>query len=72
MVTLSLLRTVVGAAFGVIAAAMLIASADAQQGSFIEGAPGPGVEFAVYSRGSAEGLVLAAPDAESFFTTVDG
>ena len=65
-------RTIVGAVFGVLAAAMLFTSAGAQQGSFIEGPPGRGVEFAVHSGGPVAGLALAAPDAESFFTTVDG
>ena len=41
-------------------------------GSFLDGVPGPGVEFAVYSGGPAEELPAAAPNAASFFTTVDG
>ena len=41
-------------------------------GSFVDGPPEPGISFAIYTGGPADGLPLAAPDAASFWVTFEG
>lgn len=43
-----------------------------ESGSFVGGAPGPGISLTLYTGGAVDGLPLAAPDATSFWVTVDG
>ena len=55
------------------AVGLLIRPARAQEpGRFVTGTPGLGVSFDVYSGGPVGDLPLAAPAAQSFWTTVDG
>jgi outer membrane protein assembly factor BamB len=56
-----------------LAVALPSTSATAQEeGQFLDGPPGPGVAIAIYSGGPIEDLPLAAPNAQSFFVTVEG
>lgn len=53
--------------------AVWAATAQAQEiGHFVGGTPSPGIAVAVYTGGPAEEMLLAAPNATSFWVTVDG